>query len=68
MKRQYKAAVSDLRKKLATLKEDQTYNSGDRDRDLAEVYESTEALMKSVTRLLTFHQVVLREEKNKPGR
>jgi len=63
MKRQYKAVLANVRKKLATLEYTKSHPGGDRD-----ISDETEALMKSVTRLLAFHPVVLKKEKNKPGR
>ena len=68
MKRQYKVAVQDLRKKFDILEYTKSHSGGDRDSYLSDVYDETEDLMKSVTRLLKFHPVVLRKEKNKPGR
>ncbi len=68
MKRQYKVAIQDLRIKLDVLQYTKSHPGGDHDSYLSDISDETEALMESVTRLLDFHPVVLRKEKNKPGR
>ena len=67
MKRQYKVAIQDLRIKLDVLQYTKNHSGGDRDSYLSDIYDETEALMKSATRLLEFHPVVLKKKRTNLG-